>query len=312
MELAHLRTLIAAAEEGSLTAAARRRHLTQPAVSLQIKALEEDLGTPVFRRRGRGVTPTRAGEALLARAREALQTLRTARAEVAGIRGLVHGSLHLGVTDAAATGLLPLAFARFHRRYPGVEVRVGVHPTVALAEHLERGEIDLAVGTLPDSTGDLGGIEVRPLLRETLGFVVPKPLERTPLARVLAREPFIAYPGGSTTRALIEGALERAGLAARPIMEIGRPDVMIRLVEAGFGVAVLPREVSREAVARGTVSRPAPRRFRVERRLGLMVVRGWLLEPAARAFAAMLLRGAKAPRPATTPPSSDTPDDHDR
>jgi DNA-binding transcriptional LysR family regulator len=293
MELDHLRTLIAAVETGSLTGAARRRSLTQPAISLQVKALEQELGGPLFHRRGRGVVLTQTGQVLYEHAREILTRVRTARAEVAEVLGLGRGVLRLGVTDAAATRILPRTFARFHRRHPEIEVQVSVHPTAGLIERLQRGEIDLGVGTLPAAGDTSPDLEIRFLERETLGLVAPAEAGRVPLDALLERYPFIAYPRGSTTRGLIDRALAAAGLIARPRMEIGRPDVMIRLVEAGLGAAVLPRDVSEPAAQRGTVYRPSPRRFRLERRLGLIRLTGRSLDPAARAFAAMIVEGTE-------------------
>ncbi len=289
MDLEQLRTLVEAAEAGSLSAAARRRHLTQPAVSLQMKALEGELGTALFHRRGRGVEPTEAGRAVLLQARAALRAVETARAEVAEIRGLGRGSLTLGVTDAAATRVLPQVFIPFHRRHPGIEVSVVVDSTGPLVGRLKEGRVDLVLGTLPVDDPD---VDAEPLLIERLLLTVPIAARGTPLKRLLAREPFIAYPRESTTRRLVDAALARAGLRIAPVMEIGRPSVMVGLVEAGFGVSVLPEAVSDAPFRRGSVHRPDPRRFRVERQLGLLRLRARRPEPAARAFDEMLRSGS--------------------
>jgi DNA-binding transcriptional LysR family regulator len=288
MDLEQLRTLVEAAEAGSLSAAARRRHLTQPAVSLQMKALEEELGTALFHRRGRGVEPTEAGRAVLLQARLALKAVAAARAEVAEIRGLGRGSVTLGVTDAAATGLLPRIFVPFHRRHPGIEVSVVVDSTGPLVARLKDGSVDLVMGTLPVEDPE---VAADPLRSERLLLAMPAGARGTPLKRLLAREPFIAYPRGSTTRRLVDAALVRAGLTTTPVMEIGRPSVMVGLVEAGFGVSVLPEGVSEAPFRRGSIHRADPRRFRVERRLGLLRLRARRPEPSARAFAEMLLAG---------------------
>jgi DNA-binding transcriptional LysR family regulator len=248
-----------------------------------MKALEEELGTTLLHRRARGVVLTQAGEALLEHARLALMAVRAARAEVAEIRGLESGSLTLGATDAAATGILPPAFYEFHRRHPGIEVAVEVESTGELLDGLRRGRLDLALGTLPV---DDDAFDSRPLLSERLVLVAPARAKGTPLHRLLNELPFIAYPRGSNTRRLVDHALEEAGLRVRPVMEIGRPTVMARLVEAGLGVSVLPEAVG--AGRAGSLYRLGSRRFRVDRRLGLLVLRGRGLEPAARAFIGVL------------------------
>ena len=287
MDLEQLRTLVAAAEAGSLSGAARRRHLTQPAVSLQMKALEEDLGARLFHRRGRGVELTAAGTALVRHARRTLQGVRAAREEVAEIMGAGRGTLRLGVTDAAATGLLPRAFVPFRRLHPGIEVSVEVGSTAPLAERLKEGELDLVLGTLPVNDPDL---DAEVLHAERLLLAAPPWARGIAVARLAAREPFIAYPRDSTTRRLVEKAVSAAGFEIRPMMEIGRPSVMVSLVEAGLGISVLPESLVEGLHAAGRLHRVHPRRFRVERRLGLMRLRAREPEPAARAFAELLLR----------------------
>ncbi len=289
MDLEQLRTLVAAAEAGSLSAAARARHLTQPAVSLQVKALEGDLGARLFHRLGRGVELTEAGRAVLGHARTALAAERAARAEVEELRGLGRGRVRLGVTDAAAGNVLPGVFVTYHRRHPMIEVAVEVNSTGPLVAGLREGRLDLVLGTLPVEEAD---VTVRALSRERLRLVVPPGARGAPVARLLEREAFIAYPRDSITRRLVDAALAAAGLAARPVMEIGRPSVMARLVEAGLGVSVLPDSVSEAPAARGTLHQVSARRFSVERRLGLLRLRDREPEPAARALAALLVEAA--------------------
>ena len=282
MDLEQFRTLVAVAETGGISSAARRRHLSQPAVSLQIKALEQELEIGLVHRGSRGVTLTRAGEALLSHARHALAAVRSAEAEVAEVRGLRTGTLRLGTTDAAATGILPQAFFLFHRRYPGIEVSVEVESTAGLLSGLREGRFDLALGTLPVPDPDVMSF---PVIEETLILVTPPRSRKTPLVKLLDQEPFIAYPRGSNTRRLVDAALDAAELPVRPVMEIGRPGVMVSLVEAGLGVSVLPMSVIQPALAEGAVHQVPTRRFRVPRTLGLLRLLGRDLEPAARAFA---------------------------
>jgi DNA-binding transcriptional LysR family regulator len=226
---------------------------------------------------------------LLGHARRVHGQMRLARAEVAEIRGLVRGSVRLGATDAAATEILPQAFVSFHRRHPGIEVAVEVAGTGELVEGLRGGVLDLVLGTLPVRGDDLSS---RSLVTERLGLVLPGSAGRKPLDSVLREEPFIAYPRGSTTRRLVDEALERSGWSVRVMMEIGRPRVMARLVEAGLGVSVLPQGVHEDAVRRGLVKRVGFRRFQVRRELGLVRPRNRELEPAARALARVVEEGS--------------------
>jgi len=285
MDLEHLRTLIAIAEEGSLSAAARRRHLSQPAVSMQMKALEDGLGSRLIHRGTRGIRLTAAGEAFLVHARRALQTLDAGRAEVAEVEGLARGSLRLGATDAA-TEILSDAFLRLHARHPGIEVSVEIDATGALIRSLRQARLDLVLGTLPVNEAD---VVEEALARERLGLVAPKTARMTSQSDLLAREPFIAYPRGSTTRALIERAMAREGLVARPVMEIGRPAIMAQLVASGLGVSVLPESVTRPFIKDRSIQRVAYGRFRVDRSLGLLTLKRQNLDPSARAMREILL-----------------------
>jgi DNA-binding transcriptional LysR family regulator len=295
MDLDQLRTLVAAAEEGSLSRAALRRNLSQPAVSLQLKALEEETGVRLFHRSRRGVAPTGAGDLLLGHARRLLQVARLAGAELAEYRGLERGSLRLGATDAAATGILPDAFARYHGLYPGIEVAVEVAGTGELLDALRGGALDLVLGTLPVEDPALVS---EGLFTERLRLMLPGAWARRSIPAILAELPFIAYPRASTTRRLVDAGLARAGWTVRPAMEIGRPRVMARLVEAGLGVSVLPDRVHEEAVRAGSIRPVSPRRFQVARELGLIRLAERELEPAARALAELL--GGR--RRATSPP----------
>jgi LysR family cyn operon transcriptional activator len=285
MDLEHLHTLVAIAEEGSLSAAARRRHLSQPAVSMQVKALEEALGSRLIHRGTRGISLTAAGEAFLVHARRALQTLDAGRAEVAEVEGLARGSLRLGATDAA-TEIFSAAFLRLHARHPGIEVSVEIDATAALVRSLRQARLDLVLGTLPVNESDV--IEEE-LARERLGLVAPRSVPMTSLPDLLAREPFIAYPRGSTTRTLIERAMASQGLVARPVMEIGRPAIMAQLVASGLGVSVLPESVIRPFQKERSIQRVEYERLQVDRSLGLVTLKRQHLDPAARAMREILL-----------------------
>jgi DNA-binding transcriptional LysR family regulator len=281
MDLDQLETLIAIAEEGSFSAAARRRHLSQPAVSWQLKALEERVGARLIHRRARGARLTAAGEVFLAHARRARQAIQSGQAEVAEIQGVRRGSLRLGATDAATTEILSAAFLDFHRRHPGVEVAVTIDATAALIHGLRQAQFDLVLGTLPIQEPDL---TAEPLWQERLYLVLPKDVQDRSLPDTLARQPFIAYPRGSTTRSLIDNAFTRLQLAPRPVMEIGRPAIMAQLVASGLGVSVLPESVIRPWVQEGAIRRASPSRFQVQRSLGLLSSRSQYLDPAARAM----------------------------
>src|ERR1700757_3970107 len=144
MELRQLRYLVALAEERNFTRAAAREHVAQPALSQQIRRLEEELGLPLAERTTRTATITPAGELLLARARRVLAELDAAGAELQGLRGLQTGHVTVGTMHTMGPIDVSLVLAIFHERHPGIELIVREQSSEELAEMLRVDELDLA------------------------------------------------------------------------------------------------------------------------------------------------------------------------
>lgn len=289
MDLDQIRCFLTLAELGSFSAAARRHFITQPAVSQRLKALEARLGARLIERRSRRITLTEAGRLFHRRCEEALASLERGAGEVGELAGLQRGRLSIGAIDAAGIHLLPRPLKTFHRRWPGVEIDVQIAPSGTLLDLLEAGRLDLAIVVLPVSRR---GLEAGPLEDEELVLALPP---RTPACRVataLRRWPLIAYPRGSVTRGLIDRALAERRLVPRITMELGYPEAIRGLVEAGLGVAVLPARVA--AGGRTPLARASG--FRLRRGLGLVHRAGEAPVGAARAFASLLRSGPGAAR----------------
>lgn len=287
MDVDQLTCFLSVAELGSLTAAARRHFITQPAVSQRLRALEARVGMPLLERRRGGVRLTAAGELFRLAARDAVAALERGAAEVAELRGVKRGRLALGAIDAAGIYRLPPLLRRFHRRFPDVELVLRVEPSGPLIAALLAGEIDCAIVTLP-----VGGaaLETIPLEVDPMVLVVPA-VERPGVTAGAAFERWklIAYPRGSTTRGLVDAELVRRGISARTAMELSHPEAMLRLVEAELGAAVLPRRIVRPDGARIRTVRD----FRLDRRLGLVARANEAPSPAARAFRDMVASGGR-------------------
>jgi LysR family transcriptional regulator, regulator of abg operon len=150
MKLHQLRDITAIAKHGSLRAAARHLGLAQPAMSRSVRDLEFELGTPLFERRSRGVTPTAAGEAFLRRARTIMSDVQRAREEAKQISGAAQGSVVAGLSGAAHVAMLPRSLPPFRARYPNVQVRLieGLYPT--LEDGLKDGSVDFYIGPEPE------------------------------------------------------------------------------------------------------------------------------------------------------------------
>lgn len=271
MELQQLRTFLEVGRRGNFTAAARTLHRTQPAVSASIRGLERELGHRLFVRRRRGVVPTEVGLRLLRRAEDWLREMEGTVEEVRTWGGLERGHLRLGTTDVPASHWLPPLLRSFLRRHAGVQVTVNVEGSQTLVEQVLRGDVELALVTLPVGHEEL---EVRVLHSEPLVVVAPKrhPLsgKRRVTLEKLSREPLILHKADSVTRRSIEAIFRARGLLPRISMEISHPEAIKRLVRVGLGLSVLPGSMVKEDLRRKLLGRVGVRGWRLERRSGLV------------------------------------------
>ena len=291
MEIRQLRYFLSTVRLGGVGAAAAEHFVTQPAVSLQIRKLEAELGQRLFTRRGRRLVPTAAGHALAARVEDVIRSLETLEAELHGLKQLEHGHLRVGNTDAASVYVLPDVYRAFHRKYPGVRIEIMVGDTRSLLDALAAGRIELATATLP---ADAPGLVVRPIYREDL---VPVAHPAHPLASRrgvtlgdLCAEGIITYPAHAVTRRMIDAVFEAHGETLRARMEISSPEAMKRLTQAGLGISILPRPVVAAEVGRQVLKVIALKNVRFERELGLVYRDRDSLSPAARVFLDMVER----------------------
>ncbi|MER7364507.1 LysR family transcriptional regulator [Nonomuraea wenchangensis] len=245
MQLQQLAYFVAVAETRHFTQAAERMRVAQPSLSKQIKALETDLGAPLFSRARGNVTLTPAGEALLPLARRMLADADTARQEVAQLAGLRRGRVRLGATPSLCAGLLADALARFHRAYPGIELLVEEGGSRDLVRALARGQLDLSLIIMPLQSDD-PALVTEEILRENLVVVSPshEPARR-PYMEIgeLRGRPMVMFRRGYDLREATLAACRHAGFEPRFAVQGGEMDAVLRFVEAGLGVAVVPSMV---------------------------------------------------------------------
>lgn len=246
MQLQQLAYFLAVAETRHFTQAAERMRVAQPSLSKQIKALEAELGAPLFSRARGNVTLTAAGEALLPLARRMLADAETARREIAELAGLRRGRVRLGATPSLCAGLLADALARFHRSYPGVELLVEESGSRDLVRSLARGELDMALIILPLQSSD-PALVTEEILRENLvvATATASAPRRKPYVRIqdLRGRPMVMFRRGYDVREATLAACRQAGFEPRFTVEGGEMDAVLRFVEVGLGVAVVPSMV---------------------------------------------------------------------
>ncbi|MDL4772189.1 LysR family transcriptional regulator [Actinomadura xylanilytica] len=248
MQLQQLSYFVAVAEVRHFTQAAEILRVAQPSLSKQIRALETELGASLFSRARGNITLTPAGEALLPLAKRILADVDTARLEVQELAGLRRGRVRLGATPSLCAGLLADVLRRFHDAYPGIRLLVEEGGSRDLVRELTRGSLDLALVILP-LHGD-PPLETTPILREHL--VVASPAGTSP-AQVprrahlriedLRNRPLVMFRSGYDLREATIGACRAAGFEPRFAVEGGEMDAVLRFVEAGLGIAVVPSMV---------------------------------------------------------------------
>ncbi|MGW7465513.1 LysR family transcriptional regulator [Streptomyces xantholiticus] len=249
MQLQQLRYFTAVAETLHFTRAAERVHVSQPSLSQQIRALEQELGADLFRRARGNIALTDAGQALLPLARRILADTETARREVQEVAQLRRGRVRLGATPSLCTGLLPQVLRTFHDLHPGIEIRIEESGSHDLVRELARGALDLAlvVLPLPSSSPSLSTVE---LLREDL-VVISSPAAPAPPAPLriadLAGEPLVMFRHGYDLRELTVAACRAEGFEPSFTVEGGEMDAVLGFVRAGLGVAVVPSMVAEGA-----------------------------------------------------------------
>jgi DNA-binding transcriptional LysR family regulator len=248
VELHQLRYFVAVAEHRHFTRAARDLAVAQPSISKQVRLLEDELGAPLFHRMRGNVTLTPAGEALLPWARRVLLDVGAATDEVRELAGLRRGRLSVGATPSLTTAILPGALARFRAAYPGIDVKLHEAGSQVLVRELVEGLLDLALVILPARHPSL---ITTPLLKEELVVAAsadhPLAARKSVAVADLRNVPLVMFREGYDLRASTLAACGAAGFEPRFAVEGGEMDGVLRMTEAGLGVAIVPSMV----VARG-------------------------------------------------------------
>lgn len=249
MNLEQLRSFTTVAETGHFTRAAEQLHLAQPSLSRQISALEQDLGQELFHRARGHISPTPAGETLLPLARRMLADADAVRREMDELAGLRQGRVRLGATPTLCVSLVAEAVTAFHAAHPGIDLHLSERGSRALIDELANGAIDLALITVSDVRPALqASLTQTPLLTEEL--VVISSAEAPPVTPhdtitlpQLAELPQITFHESYDLRAATEAAFRAARETPNIVLEGAEMDAVLRLVERGLGVAIVPAMV---------------------------------------------------------------------
>ncbi len=257
MEIRQLKAFLAIAELGTFTAAAGRVHVTQAAISMQIRQLETEVGAQLFVRAPRRVILTEAGESLFARAQAILREHDAAIEEIASLTGAHRGRLRIGSASARVNAdPLPLVLREVKKKHPGAEVSVASGTSEELVQQILGGELDVAFVSLPV---EARGIQTT-LLSEDYLVAIASPRHKLARQRVvsaysLAGEKLILGEAGGNTRRLIDQFFSQGGVKLSVAMELSRLAAIKRMVEEDMGVGIVPLQSVREEVAAGRLVR---------------------------------------------------------
>ncbi len=251
MRLEQLRSFEAVARLANFTRAAEELFVAQPSLSRQIGALEAELGTALFRRAPSGVTLTAAGEVLLPVARRMLGDARSAREQLDELAGLRRGRVRLGAPPTLCVSLVADVLAAYRVAHPGIELHITEGGSRSLVDALDEGALDLALVVTRGEQAAAPSTELLPLLSEELVVISAagtgegrrgQQRDQVTLAQ-LATMPQVAFNRSYDLRVATDAAFAAAGLTPSIAVEGAEMDAVLRFVERGIGVAVVPAMV---------------------------------------------------------------------
>jgi DNA-binding transcriptional LysR family regulator len=257
MEDHKLKVFCTVAETKSFSRTSEIIHLTQPAVSLQIQALEEIYETKLFDRSSSSVTLTPAGEVLYKYAKEILALYASAEKVIGKLTGLVKGSITIGACSNIGNYLLPSVITNFKKTHPNIKIHLLVSNTKRVVEMLNSGYIDLG---LVEGDAVKEKINVKKLISDELLLIVspnhPWAKKKEISISDLTKEPFIFREAGSGTRQMIEKFLARHGITPQDMkisIVLGSTEAIKDAVESGLGVSIISRWAARKENKYGTL-----------------------------------------------------------
>lgn len=293
LTIRQLRAFVLVVQEGSFTVAGHAMHLTQSAVSLLVRDLEEALGSRLIDRTTRNIAVTAVGQEFFASAQRILGDLQHAIGNVDKLLALQRGRVVVAAPLVLSSTFLPPILATFRSLHPSVDVLVLDSLTDQVLPNVRSGAADLGIGTFRKTEADLSSAL---LFREPLVAVFPKRHAFGRAARLtwkdLRGSPILALRSGSVFRELTQAGLVAAELPLEPAFEATYSGTLIGWVKAGLGVAIVPAHatalVDEKSVGWKRLERPA-----IEREVLMVHRAGVSLSPAAQAFAEHLVKSSQ-------------------
>ncbi|MBY9077728.1 LysR family transcriptional regulator [Paenibacillus sp. HN-1] len=282
MDIRQLQYFVEAARLGSFSKAAKSLYITQPTVSKMIRQIEEELGADLFYREGKSIKLTDAGEILLAKAQNIVESFHSLSSELDSLRNLKKGHIRIGLPPMVGANFFPAVIGQFHRKYPKVTIRLYEDGAKKVENDVENGILDIGMSVLPvDETK----FHVFTFAEERLELLVPaghRLVGRKAVSLAeLKEEEFVLFQEDFALHDRVIDACVRAGFQPRVVYESTQWDLIAQMVAAGLGIALLPQTICRD-MDRSRISILAMTDPVIPWQLGMIWRKGRYLSFAAR------------------------------
>jgi DNA-binding transcriptional LysR family regulator len=288
MDTRQLAAFCAVVERRSFSQAAERLGVTQPAVSLQVRALEKRFGRRLLDRSGRRVEPTEAGMRLYRNAQRLLAVEEQLLEDVTGGgEGALAGDLKLGASTGPAAIVVPLLLCEFQRGNPGVHVALTVGDTQRIVDEVAERRLELGI---VGAARRHRGVRFEPFVQDEIVLALPpghRWAGRTVGLEELREEPLIVMQEGAGVRQIVEDELRKAGVRLRELdvrLELGLQESVRSAVQAGYGVTFISRRAVESELAAGTLAEARVKGIDATREISLALGAGRSSTRAAEAF----------------------------
>ena len=294
LTLRQLKAFGAVARHLSFTRAAEELNLSQPAVSMQIKQLESQVGQPLFEQMGKKIYLTEAGREVYHYAKEIIGEIGNMEAALASLQGIEHGTLSISVATTAHY-FAPKLLSIFYKRFPGVDIRLDVTNRETLLSQLSENVVDMVIMGQPPR-----GIEVEygEFMENPLVVIAPPDhqfsKERSIPVNRLSDETFIVREKGSGTRSAMERFFKQHKMELKTGMEVSSDEAIKQSVQAGLGLSIMSRDATQMEIQLGRLCIPDVLHFPIIRHWYVVHRKGKRLSPVATAFRDFLLNEAAA------------------
>jgi LysR family transcriptional regulator, low CO2-responsive transcriptional regulator len=300
MDYDQLASFLEVAKLQSFSRAAEKLYRTQPAISAQVRLIEQECGEKLFDRSGKRVLLTPAGEILFRYAQRLIELQKEALQAIAELNQTPRGKLYIGANEATCLYVIPRTFARFKETYPLVQISIYRNFSHKIMQKIQEGAVDMGIVTLPQQAPNM---EVIPLFKDEMQVVVPR---NHPLAKnkSVTLEEFSNYPlvvpKTGRTRVLLDRLLRDFRGHVQISMELASVETIKKFVGAGLGISLVSRAYAQAEVAAGLLKLIPLEGQKLYRELGLIYRRDRYLSLPAKVFIEVV-RQTTDPVPESTP-----------